>query len=505
MRKISTFLLALIAMMSFTMSAGSGIFLRGGMNSWNAEAAWEFQTTATTGVYTLENVSFGGAFKIADATWSDACNWGGSSIQVGNPCNLVAKGDNLQLADVYDFSKITLTIKTDGTATLLMIGKKQAAAALTKVYVIGNITNWNFNDSTGMLKQTADGSGIFEGTLTLPSSDANDPTGLSYWRIYEKLGQVGCWGPAEKDSVNTTSGTLVKAETDNGVTTTAGTYNFHFEIATGAFTLTKVATLESDTLYETTNGITCVNKWLMCNNLNKTELQKYAYLNTNKCRTACLHNGVIYVGNSTNDDAAIVDEKGGAVDCCGIETFDAATGAHLGHLQVSYNGRRISGLLCANQVGFDNFGHLYVAGYVGGSTYGYTIYVVDPATGVASDSLHFTMTNAGRIDYCDVVGDLTRVEANCTVMAAADPPAADATVYRWSAAKGGTFAGGWNEDGDDSFVMSELYPATQTTWNTGSIVRMVLGEGDAMYNGDLFYVDGFNTYPTLYNTNWWYC
>jgi hypothetical protein len=129
---------------------------------------------------------------------------------------------------------------------------------------------------------------------------------------------------------------------------------------------------ESDTLYATTNGVTCVNKWLMCNNLNKAALQQYAYLNTAKCRTACLHNGVIYVGNSTNDDAAIVDSKGNTIDCCGIETFDAATGAHLGHLKVSYNGRRISDLLCANQVGFDNFGHLYVAGYVGGNTYGYT-------------------------------------------------------------------------------------------------------------------------------------
>lgn len=249
MRKISTLLVAIMAAVSFSMSAGSGIFLRGGMNSWKADAAWEFQATSTTGVYTIENVSFGGAFKVADATWSTACNWGGSSLQVGNPCNLVSGGANLNLADVYDFSKITFTLKSDGTATLLMVGTKHVAGAITKVYVIGNITSWNFNDTTGVLNQTAANSGIFENTLTLPSSVSTDPAGLSYWRIYEQLGQVGCWGPAEKDSVNTTSGTLVKAETDDAISTTAGTYKFSFNINTGDFTLTPqsgVATIAND-------------------------------------------------------------------------------------------------------------------------------------------------------------------------------------------------------------------------------------------------------------------
>ena len=34
-------------------AAGSGIFIRGGVTNWNADPAWEFQTTEKEGVYTL--------------------------------------------------------------------------------------------------------------------------------------------------------------------------------------------------------------------------------------------------------------------------------------------------------------------------------------------------------------------------------------------------------------------------------------------------------------------
>ena len=49
--------------------------------------------------------------------------------------------------------------------------------------------------------------------------------------------------------------------------------------------------------------------------------------------------------------------------------------------------------------------------------------------------------------------------------------------------------------------MSEGYPVSATDWGGEPIIRIVLGEGDDAYNADLFYVDGFTTYPTIYNTS----
>ena len=85
----------------------------------------------------------------------------------------------------------------------------------------------------------------------------------------------------------------------------------------------------------------------------------------------------------------------------------------------------------------------------------------------------------------------------------AAPASSDLSIFRWTAQQGQTLAdytGGWNEMGDEMLTMSAADPADQTEWGTAPIVRIVLGEGDAAYNGDLFYVDGFTTFPTLYDT-----
>jgi hypothetical protein len=267
-----------------------------------------------------------------------------------------------------------------------------------------------------------------------------------------------------------------------------------------ALALTASAAIGTDDqTYDAVDGFSCTNIWCMSQTHNTSSM--LSFMQKDRCRSAAVHDGKLYIGDSTNDDATIVDENGDLVNCCGIEVFDALTGEFLNKIKVTLEGTRISGLLCANSLGWDNFGHLWIAPLVMSKANGYKVYSVDPATGAATLQLSGSMTNVGRIDYCDVVGDITRVEANCTVMAVADPPATDATVYRWSAAKGGTFKGGWNEDGDDSFVMPDLYPADQVQWSNASVVKMVLGEGeDDTYNGDLFYVDAMSTYPTLYNS-----
>ena len=218
-------------------AAGAGIFLRGGMNSWGADPEWEFQTTDKEGVYTLANKSVFGQFKVADANWSDACNYGamkGAVPQLGMPFSLVSGGSsgNIDLGDVtYDCEKITLTIDSDGAGTLLLEGKENAGGEVTEVYVMGNNTNWDFNDPSGKLSATGT-VGEFSGEITLP--DSGD--GLGYWRIYEGLGGKGTWGFAENTTESTLEGVFVKGN-EGCCTTAPGTYKVTFNITTGAFKL----------------------------------------------------------------------------------------------------------------------------------------------------------------------------------------------------------------------------------------------------------------------------
>ncbi len=231
MKKISLFLLC--ALCAIVANAGTGIYLRGGVNSWAASPEWEFQATATSGVYTLENKTVLGSFKIADATWSSSCNYGASSIDapvIGTPYVLSAGSNtNIDLGSkTYVCSKITLTISGD-SATLLFEGEEQAEVETTEVYVIGNNNNWDFKDDSGKLSATAN-QNEFSGDVTFP--DSGD--GYAYWRIYEKLGGVGSWGLSENASEATYEGVFVKGN-EGCCVNLPGDYTITFNLATGAF------------------------------------------------------------------------------------------------------------------------------------------------------------------------------------------------------------------------------------------------------------------------------
>lgn len=254
----------------------------------------------------------------------------------------------------------------------------------------------------------------------------------------------------------------------------------------------------------TANGSTieCKNKWLLDRgHFEKDYLASIPAKTYAKYRTAAVYDGVIYIGSSLADDPTIVDEKGAPVDCAGVDMYDLETGEYKGKLKVTVDGVRISGLLCANQVGVDSFGNLWIAPYAASNTFGYKIYSVNKTTGEGKLEAELTMTENGRIDYCDVIGDITRKEAKCTVMAAAAPPATTGIVYRWVSEKAAAeWEGGW-AGGDDSFTITDLYPTGQTAWSYAPVAKIVLGSDAEAYDGRLFYIDGFNTVPTLYDEN----
>ena len=265
--------------------------------------------------------------------------------------------------------------------------------------------------------------------------------------------------------------------------------------------------------YETINGFTCVNKWIddRIHNLAGWEalpINEYPL----KARTACLatidgkdvviigYSKTMTVGEESNDFAHLV-------------LIDFVTGEPISTIQMTCDGEPIKGLLCANQVGCDQFGHVWFAGYVEPNYNPETgvfkpirIYMVDDwATGACSLQAELTIPEdeteaVARYDYYDLVGDVTRQEARCTVMVASTQSTegyGEAYVGGWMADQG---SDKWEGamDGYTTALITETYPADMTTWGTGPMVRIVL---DDDYTNSLFYVDGFTTCPTLYNNS----
>lgn len=100
----------------------SGIFLRGEVNSWAADASWEFSKESDTR-YALYDKQLSGQFKVADASWSSACNYGsnGNGVKANTPYTLQSNTDaNISCGgNSYSCSSIVLTIE-NGSATLLL-------------------------------------------------------------------------------------------------------------------------------------------------------------------------------------------------------------------------------------------------------------------------------------------------------------------------------------------------------------------------------------------------
>ena len=227
----------------------SGIYLRGEVNSWGSPADWEFSDEGD-GVYALYDKTLSGAFKVADASWSSACNYGsnGSQVLLDTPYSLVlGTNDNISCGgNTYDCKRIVLTI-ADGSATLLLQGNDDEGD-LTEVYVIGDNNNWNYMDDSGKLTLTGDNT--FTGMVTMPAGD----DGYSHWRIYQKLGMVGAWGTETDLTGDNTSGTLVKGATGK-VSTAPGTYDVTFNLTTGEFSLVKSASTATSMTLQPANVV----------------------------------------------------------------------------------------------------------------------------------------------------------------------------------------------------------------------------------------------------------
>ena len=254
--------------------------------------------------------------------------------------------------------------------------------------------------------------------------------------------------------------------------------------------------------YAPVDGIQCVNSWIIDRNHTLDAFNATKLAANTSARTCAVNNGVAYISSWANNDpeATLPDKDGNPVvqNAATIYKYSVETGEYLGEIKVKLDGKRHMGTGVINQIGFDSFGHLWVSDMSFNTNTEHTIYFVNEETGELSVAAKLDKTSEGtaRIDYCDVIGDLTGEKGACTVMAAAS---GSSIVYGWCKDQNGTDWYGYFE-GVSHKNFTEYYPASAGNWSTGPSVKIVLGEGDDMYYGNLFYVDGAASAPTLYNS-----
>jgi hypothetical protein len=243
--------------------------------------------------------------------------------------------------------------------------------------------------------------------------------------------------------------------------------------------------------YERINGIGIKNVWIQDRAHTPEVWSSQPYCNTS-ARTAVMKDGYIYIARS---NANTVIQGTDTLSQSVIYKLDAATGQLIKELPLTLDGNIYGGaVLSSNTVGMDNFGHLYMAPYSSELATTQPVYLVDKETGELTLMGQLDKGDAlQRCDYIDVMGDITREQAECNIMTVG---ASSEYIYRWHAEQGEDWEGGF--EGDPYLAILDFYPETVTQWGYAPVAKMVLnGEDD--YSGSLFYIDGFQSSPILYD------
>ena len=265
---------------------------------------------------------------------------------------------------------------------------------------------------------------------------------------------------------------------------------FSLLLATGIATALAVT---DGVAYDRVNDIGIKNLWIQDRAHTPGEWANQPYCNTT-ARTAVMYEGYIYIARS---NANTVIQGTDTLSQSVIYKLDATNGNFIKELELTLDGNIYGGAtLSSNTVGVDNFGHLYMAPYTSELATEQPVYMVDKETGELTLIAKLEKGDAlQRCDYIDVMGDITREEAECNIMTVG---ASSEYVYRWHADQGDDFYGGF--DGDTYLAILDFYPETVVQWGYAPVVKMVLGEDeDTRYSGELFYIDGFHSSPILYD------
>ena len=263
--------------------------------------------------------------------------------------------------------------------------------------------------------------------------------------------------------------------------------------------------------YEPVDGYTLTNLWVRSQFIGTEDWNALPIPGPNYARTSAIYGDKVYIAQSKKTGGDGLVDEGSLIE------LDFMTGEVVRTIDLTIDGAPMSGLLCANQVVADDFGHLLVGSYIASSFVAANpetgaeahanpikIYDVDLTNGactlvaelgIPEDEAEANVT--GRIDYFDVIGDITGAKAPATVMCAIASGQTPA-IYGWRLEQGETEWHGHLAGGEYvADYMREVFPADQTQWGTAPFVRILK---DEEFSGELFYVDGNTTVPSLYNT-----
>lgn len=238
--------------------------------------------------------------------------------------------------------------------------------------------------------------------------------------------------------------------------------------AVALFTNTSSA-ITTTTTYENVNGLSMKNICAISSEWDTETFDKIAALKSTGARTSCILNGVIYVACSSSKT---------------IDKFDAMTGKHLGTLNSAAN----SWMQNLN-IGVDNYGNLYVTGLMSSSNF--NLRVINPEDGsLIGEVINLQKNDANyRVDYFDIIGDVTRENDGCIIMGSSTQTSTEADVACWKAEKGG------------DFEYSKIVCNENEVFSTGSVLKIKLGKGEKIYQAEQFWVDGLNQIPILFNND----
>ncbi len=277
------------------------------------------------------------------------------------------------------------------------------------------------------------------------------------------------------------------------------------------------ASTEAADTYADVDGISVYNRWVCAKAYNVDDWAKYSFSKEyyQYARTATL-----FIDEANKDNNRVVVAWGpsrptGELNADGtpastnyglLGIINFATGAWEKEVSLTCDGEPITGLLCNNQIATDDFGNIWFSNYHAGTNIDAPIKVYkvnDINTGECTLAAELYLpadesANLGRVDYIDVLGDVTGVESHAIAMGVAKN---GLSVYRWRLEQGGT-AQDWAGDFDgyvcwDTTSGLETYPADLTAWGGVATINIMY---DDELTGESFYIDDFATCPVLYNT-----
>ena len=285
-------------------------------------------------------------------------------------------------------------------------------------------------------------------------------------------------------------------------------------IATGALAISSMMAGTDGQTYEQVGEYKLVNDWI----ISRVHTGELAYnalpFANNYARRATIYNGEVLIAQTCSPQHIYqINDTTSAFQCV-IYRYSVETGEYLGVLPLTVDGvpygNSAQASLLANNIGVDHFGHLWLAQYSSEATREFPVYTVDMETGALTSQgiLKKAVSEeevCARIDYIDVMGDITREQEQCNIMGAG---ANSDLIYRWHADQGDDWEPGF--DGTDYHLQIIRFPLSWSTeesqevasWGFAPFIKMCLGESeDNLYDADLFWIDGFYTAPALYDIN----